>query len=175
MPLEKVQEDMHHQLHGAHGASSQLMNRGALLSAVLAVLAAISALMAGHDANEAMLAQIQSSDHWAYYQAKGIKLAISQLRIDLSHDHDAAEKAAEKAAEYKREQEEIKREAELKDQESKGHLHRHESLATAVTFFQVAIAMTAIAVLTRKRRFLVFASGLGGVGLVWMLKSLFLG
>ena len=168
VPIEKVQEDIHHHLHHSDGGNNALMSQGALLSAFLAVFAAISALLAGHYANEAMVEQIQSSDHWAYYQAKGIKRAISDLRAELTKS-DAAQ---EKVESYKAEQEEIKLKAEEKEKESKFHLHRHESLAMSVTFFQVAIAMTAISVLTKKRRFLLFASGLGLIGLLWMLKTL---
>jgi Domain of unknown function (DUF4337) len=29
--------------------------------------------MAGHNANEAMIAEIESSDQWSYYQSKSIK------------------------------------------------------------------------------------------------------
>jgi Domain of unknown function (DUF4337) len=41
-----------------------------------------------------------------------------------------------------------------------------------VTFFQIAIALTAIAVLTRKRRFLMLAASLGVFGVVWTAISL---
>ncbi len=169
VPLEKTQEDIHHQaLHGS-GPSQKLMTRGALLSALLAVLAAIAALFAGHYANEAMIEQIQSSDHWAFYQAKGIKLAISEMRLETG----GSEQLQEKIAEYRKEQEEIKAEAEIKLAESKRHLKQHESLAAAVTFFQIAIALTAISVLTRKPTFLFGAALLGVVGGGWLAFSLF--
>lgn len=165
VPIEKVQEDLHHHAH-QHG-SEKLVSRGALLSAFLAVFAAISALMAGKYANESMMEQIQSSDHWAHYQAKGIKLAIHELKADLTKSDGSLQKIDS----YKKEQEEIKAEAEQKEAESRAHLHQHETLATAVTFFQIAIAMTAISVLTRKKTFLLFASGLGVVGLFWTIKT----
>ena len=48
--------------------------------AVLAVLAAISALIAEHHANEAMLDQIRSSDKWSFYQAKSIKSYLYEMQ-----------------------------------------------------------------------------------------------
>src|SRR4051812_2142073 len=48
----------------------------ALTTAVIAVLAAIAGLLAGDHADEAMLAQIHSSDQWAFYQSKSIKSEI---------------------------------------------------------------------------------------------------
>ena len=45
----------------------------AISTALIAVLAAISSLIAGHHSNEALIEQIKASDQWAFYQAKGIK------------------------------------------------------------------------------------------------------
>ena len=166
--LEQIQEDINHAAHHAEGPVQKLMTMGAALSAMLAVLAAVSALFAGHFANEAMIDQIKSSDHWSYYQAKGIKLAITEFR----HESAQGEKDfSEKIEAYKKDQEEIKKQAEEKQKESEAYLKKHESLATAVTFFQVAIALTAIAVLTRKRRYLMGASVLGAVGVVFILLT----
>jgi hypothetical protein len=161
VPLEKIHEDIHHAVE--HASQSKMTNFAALLSALLAVAAAVSALFAGHYANDAMIEQIKSSDKWSYYQAKGIKMAIAEFR----RQSENSDKLAEKVAGYKAEQEKIKVEADELESESRAHLERHERLAASVTFFQVAIALTAIAVLTRKRRFLMIAAALGGVGLIW--------
>jgi hypothetical protein len=170
VPLEKVQEDIHHHVSHSH-ESSGFMMKGALLSAILAVLAAISALMAGHYANEAMLEQLHSSDSWSYYQAKGIKSSIAEIKMMVSPKDSEA--LHEKIAEYKKEQDEIKKQAEEKAGESQHHLHQHETLASSVTFFQVAIALTAIAVLTRKRRFMSVSLVLGVIGALLMAKGIF--
>ena len=47
--------------------------------------------------------------------------------------------------------EEIKKEAEAKEAESASHMKHHVTLARSVTLFQIAIALSAIAVLTKKR------------------------
>ena len=56
----------------------------AISTALMAVLAAISSLFAGHHSNEALVDQIRASDQWAYYQAKGIKAEIKSLAYSLN-------------------------------------------------------------------------------------------
>ena len=170
VPIEQVQENVHHVAAHGGGANPNFMNRAAMLSALLAVVAAISALFAGHYSNEGMIEQIQSSDQWSYYQAKGIKLSLAEFR---NQTNPSAEMTA-RIEKYKSDQQEIQEKAKEKESESRAHLRRHESLAAAVTVFQIAIALTAISVLTRKRRYLGLAGTLGLGGFLWMLKSFWL-
>lgn len=167
VPIEAVQENIAHAAHHASKEESRFMNTAAILASLLAAAAAVAALFAGHLANEALLEQIQSSDKWAYYQAKGIKASIAELKSTAGD-----EAAKEKIAKYKEEQAEIQTEASKLEHESRQHLVQHESLAAAVTFFQIAIAITAIAVLTRKKSFFLGSVGLGLFGLFWILKGL---
>ena len=80
VPLEQTQEEI---AHHAHTASESWIMGVALTAAVLAAMAAIGSLLAEHYANEAMLEQIQSSDHWGFFQAKGIKAAVLLTKIEL--------------------------------------------------------------------------------------------
>ena len=92
VPLEAAQEHIHEHAHG-HGegsTKSRWILGVALSSAIVAALAAVASLSAGHHANEALLAQIdannqilKASDKWSYYQAKGVKLAVLTSKIDL--------------------------------------------------------------------------------------------
>src|ERR1700732_2560886 len=70
VPTEHLHEEIHH--HAEHSREKWVLGV-ALSSALLAGLAAVASLMAGHHANEAMMSQIESSDQWSYYQSKGIK------------------------------------------------------------------------------------------------------
>ena len=159
-PVEHLSEDIH---HIAEHAKENWLKWSALLSALLAVLAAISAMQSGHEVNEAMIEQIRSSDAWGYYQAKGIKTMIVESQAQTPDTIAQVRK-------YKEEQQGIKEDAESKAAASERHLHGHEILARAVTLFQVAIAMTAIALLTRRRRFLLVAAGLGCSGLGFFIQ-----
>src|SRR5262245_46385029 len=80
VPTEHLHEEIHHQVE--HSGESWVLGV-ALSSALLAGLAAVGALMAGHHANEAVLAQIESSDHWNYFEAKSIKQAQMATKIDI--------------------------------------------------------------------------------------------
>jgi hypothetical protein len=122
----------------------------AISTAFMAVLAAMSSLQAGHHSNEALISQVKASDQWAYYQAKGIKSDITQLMLVNGTGQDTT-KLKNKLAQYKNEQEQIKAEAQHDEKESEEHLERHVILSRAVTLFQVSIAISAIAILTRKK------------------------
>ena len=117
----------------------------AISTALMAVFAAISGLLAGHYSNEALIEQIKASDQWSYYQAKGIKAEIKALQSKEGMADAAA------IAKYKTEQEEIKKAAEEAEKESGFHLKKHIFLSQAVTFFQIAIAISAISILTKKK------------------------
>ena len=168
VPLEKVNEDIEHH---AHSAGVGWITWSALLSAVLAVFAAVAALNSGHHANEAMMEQIKSSDKWAFFQAKGIKASILETRAQIlkatGHESDVQEKLIE----YASEQKELKAAAEEHEHESATHFRSHEIFATAVTLFQIAIAVTAISVLARRRRFLFLALGFGLFGTFFLVQG----
>ncbi|MDP4213633.1 MAG: DUF4337 domain-containing protein [Bacteroidota bacterium] len=137
----------------------------AISTALMAVFAALSSLIAGHHSDEAVLEQIHASDQWAYYQAKGIKAEIQLLSSN-------ADKAVIQAK-FKTEQAEIKTEAEKAEAESHQHLEHHAILARAVTLFQISIAISAIAILTRKKILWFISLGISCVGLFFFISGLF--
>jgi hypothetical protein len=172
-PTERLQEEIHEQ---AHHARERWISGVALSSALLAGFAAVTALLAGHHANEAMVEQIHASDQWSYYQAKGIKAAVLSNKLDLlkAFGKPVSAKDEDKIAEYKEQQEEISKEAKEKEHASESHLHHHVIFARGVTLFQVAIAVAAIAVLTRRRRFWFVGLAFGLGGLIFLAQGLLL-
>ena len=160
VPTEHLHETIHEEHHksSGHGEGHGHGHGGftlgvALSSAILAVVAALAALFAGHYANDAMIERIQAGDQWAYFQAKGIKANVLRSKMAtleaLGKPIDG--KDAAKAKQYDEEQAEIQVEAAKLTDESEAHLTQHTRLAGSVTFFQIAIALGAIAVLTRKK------------------------
>jgi hypothetical protein len=171
VPLEETQEHIHHTAshgrgHGPHAPERWTMGV-ALSTALFAALAAIASLIAGQKANEAMVAQIESANQWSYYQSKSIKANLldskDELLVALGHAPEA--KDDKKRKEYDADKEAIREAAEEKEAEAKHELAGHEWLARAVTMFQLAIALAAIAVLTRLRLFWMIGIGLGTVGI----------
>jgi cytochrome b len=132
----------------------------AISTALIAVFAAISALLAGHHSDEAVIEQIKASDQWAYYQAKGIKAEIMAFAISEGKGDQS------KIDKYKSEQADISENATEHENESALHAEKHKELSKAVTFFQIAIAISAIAILTRRKQlwYISLLLALGGIG-----------
>jgi len=170
VPTEHLHEEMQH--HAGHGKPAWTMGV-ALSSALLAGLAAVCSLLAGHHANEAMIEQIQSSDKWAYYQAKGIKAAVLGSKIELleAEGKPSSAKDRQRMGDYKKEQDEIASEANEKARSSEEHLQRHVVFARGVTLFQIAIAIGAISALTNRRAFWLVSLAFGALGIVFLAQG----
>ena len=164
VPLEHVQDQVQ---EGTEHASAAWISWVALSTALLAVLAAIAGLLSGKHANEAMVNRIEASDQWSYYQAKSIKAAVLDAKLALSATSSGTDK--ETIARYQGEESQIKEEAERKELGAKTNFHRHEVYAGAVTMFQIAIAIAAISILTKKRRFWIVSLLFGGAGCAFIL------
>jgi hypothetical protein len=168
---EPTKELGEHLVEEAHHTKDPAIMLVALSSALIAVLAAVAGMLSEHQSNEAMLAQQKASDQWAYYEAKGIKHNLIDTQIILleaQNYRDASKLDAMKTEreKYRKEQDEIAAEATKEKDESKKALNAHNTLSYAVTFLQVAIGVSAISALTR-RRWLWAASlaiAAGGVG-----------
>ncbi len=186
--LDAVHEHVHHE---AEHEGAGFTRRIALSTSVLAALAAVSSLQAGGTVNEALALkteatryQAEASDQWSYYQAKGIKAAVAQAAASswsaagkeppaalaaaparYAHDQDSARTAA-LAKEHARD--EVSHEADVL-------MNKHHGYAYAVALFQVAIALGAVAALTRLRAIWLGSLLLGGVGVILDLIPLLRG
>lgn len=164
--------------HVAQHGGDKFTSRLAVLTAVLSTVGAIFGYMGGHAQNAALLykneAAIQktsASNQWNYYQAKSNKQNLAELSVTLTSG-EAQEKFKQAVERYKKEKEEIKAEADKLEAESKAadrmseaEMHVHERWALATTLLQIAIALSAITLLTRKRWLLGAVFGATGLGL----------
>lgn len=164
--------------HVAQHGGDNFTSRLAVLTAVLSTIGAIFGYMGGHSQNSALLykneAAIQktsASNQWNYYQAKSNKQNLAELSVTLTNG-DAQEKFKQAVERYKKEKEEIKAEADKleesareADRKSEAEMHVHERWALATTLLQIAIALSAITLLTRKRWLLAAVFGSTGLGL----------
>ncbi len=191
--MEEAQEHAHRHSHAhSHGPPSHgpsgLAPRSALWltwlslsTAILAVFAAIAALESGSRANDAILRkddailhQSRADDAWAYYQAKAIEATVYTTQAEALPSADlapkwraSAEHVLQERAQLKASAEEEQRQVALMDEAAEKNLHVHHEFATSVTVFQVAIALAAIAALTRRRPMWWVSLGLGVVGAVF--------
>ena len=164
--------------HVAHNGGDSFTSRLAVLTAVLSTIGALFGYMGGHSQNSALIykneAAIQktsAANQWNYYQAKSNKQNLAELSITLTSG-ETQEKYRQEVARYKQEKEEIKVEAEkleklakAADAKSELEMHVHERWALATTLLQIAIAMSAITLLTRKRWLLGGVYGASAIGL----------
>jgi len=160
--------------HDPAGMAGQL----AVITAILATVGAIFAYMggatqanAGLYKNDAAIKKTEASNQWNYYQAKSGKQNLSELALELAPESRKTFYADE-IKRYKAEKAEIKLAAEKLDAESKTwddksaeQMHQHHRWAQATTALQIAIAMAAIALLTKKRWLEKLVFGVSGVGL----------
>ncbi|MBL8765131.1 MAG: DUF4337 domain-containing protein [Phycisphaerae bacterium] len=146
----------------------------AIATATLAALASVSSLLATRHTTEAMIDQISASDQWSYYQAKSVKEAIVRGKMDqlaaLGKEPTQADR--ETVARYEREQNEITAAAKSLQVSADDHRRRSALLANAATLTQIAIALCAISLLTRRSWFLIAALLAGAGGTVFLVVGL---
>jgi hypothetical protein len=171
-PMEKIGEELR---EAAERTREGWLKWSALLSVLFAVMAALAGLESAHYANDAMIKQIQASDQWNYYQAKGIKAMLLETEMNILKRLDKpVSDGDEKLQKYRAEQQEIKNESTRLSEDSKQYLEKHEVLSRAVTLFQISIAIVGIAVLTRRRYFILVSVVLGAAGIFFLLQEFML-
>lgn len=159
----------------------RLLRGIALTTAVLAALAAIASLQAGATVNEALVLkteatrlQAEASDQWAFYQAKGIKAAVATAGAEQwrALGKSVPAELTQRAEKETLDQQGIRKMAEEKERERDARsgeadvlLERHHKFANAVALFQIAIALGAVAALTRLRLVWIGSILLGLAGL----------
>ncbi len=163
--------------HGGHGESGGMINQIALFTAIIATVGAIFSYMggatqanAGLYKNNAAIKKTEASNQWNYFQSKSTKQSLAEVSRDLSPD-DKKAKYQEKIDRYEKEKGEIKLDAEKLeaqatawDKQSDEQMHQHHRWAQATTVLQVAIALAAIALLTKKKWLEYAMFGAGGLG-----------
>jgi Domain of unknown function (DUF4337) len=75
-------------------------------------------------------------------------------------------------ARYEKEKADISKEAKAAEESSEWHLSRHVPLASAVTAFQIAIAISAIAILTKRKKLWWGGLLLTLIGVVFLLMGI---
>ena len=193
VPLEHAHEHIE-KAHEENSKGEEYAKEGwtrfiAVITALLAVVAAIGALRSGLLVNEALLAKnseishrTQATDQWNYYQAKGIKAIIYATNSQLLPTGSAALiKNQAEVDRYAKQQEEIKakaegleKKAEEEDKASERDMDKHHIFAFSVSLCQVSIALSAVAALTRRRRVWFFGLAAGILGTVALIGG-FLG
>jgi len=163
--------------HASGHEGDKLGGRIAVLSAVLATLGALMSFAGGDTQakaqlykNEAAITKTKANDQWNYYQAKGIKRNLADFGAIMALKPERADAFKAEADRYKKEQADIKEKADALEEEvkqfderSEVQMHLHHRWALGATAMQIAIALSAIALLSR-RTWLLYAVGVVSAG-----------
>jgi hypothetical protein len=165
--------------------------RIALTTAIFAVLLAITSLGGNNATKEMMLTQQQSSDLWAFYQAKAMRetlYKINGLRMEadlldrgpsmrpnirtqyasMLNDSKAEE------ARYREDKKKIEEEARHLEAERDRNRAKDPYFDYAEVLLQISIVMASIAILAVSRQVFYFAIGSASLGTLFMLNGFFL-
>jgi Na+/glutamate symporter len=161
--------------HAEQGGSHT--NSIAMFTAIIATVGAIFSYMggatqanAGLFKNNAAIKKTEASNQWNYYQAKSSKQNLSELAVELAPAskkefyQDEIKRYKSEKADIKKGAEKLEAEAQVWDDKSENEMHLHHRWAQATTALQVAIAMAAIALMTRKKWLEVAMYCMGAVG-----------
>lgn len=162
--------------------------RVALTTAIYAVVLAIASLGGNNAMKEMLLAAQQSSDQWAFYQAKVIRehLYRSQkmrLEIDLIERSDRMKpevkekleallkKLRDEEARYGAEKKEIEREAKKLEHERDVNRSKDPYFDYAEVLLQIAIVMASVSILSASRAVFVFSMVSAFLGAIFCLNG----
>ncbi len=162
-------------------AERSFSRRVALMTAVYAVVLAIASLGGNNAMKEMLLAQQQSSDQWAFYQAKVIRehqyrAQTMRLETELAergpalrpearqHYEDLLKKFAAEEKRYNAEKKDIEKDAKRLEKERDWNRDKDPYFDYAEVLLQIAIVMASVSILSTSRPMFFFslALALGG-------------
>jgi hypothetical protein len=159
------------------------LNYLALTTVILAVCATLASFKGGGYSTRSILSQTQASDQWAFYQAKSIKGNLYEVEKDklelemkalgpgapeaLTREYVAhIDACATKARKYSEEKAQIEKDARrLEDIRNDASRHS-QGFGVAVIYLQVAILLSSVAALMKKRPLWLLGVAVGTVGVV---------
>ncbi len=161
-------------------AERAFSRRVALVTAIYAVVLAIASLGGNNAMKEMLLAQQQSSDQWAFYQAKVIRehlYRVQRLNLELALAEPGALKGAERQKfealakkfgeeekRYNSEKTDIEKDARKLEHERDRNRDKDPYFDYAEVLLQIAIVMASVSILATSRSMFLFslALALGG-------------
>jgi Domain of unknown function (DUF4337) len=161
--------------------------RAALTTAIYAVVLSIAALGGNNTVKEMLLSQQQSSDQWAFYQAKvirehqyrGQKMVLeaqlaepSSLKGGERAKFEAlAAKFAEEEKRYNTEKKEIEAEAKKLEAAREHRRERHPYFEFGEVLLQIAIVSASVSILSTSRQMFWFSLVLAALGAMLTLNG----
>ena len=174
-----------HELH--EKAERSFSRRVALITAVYAVVLAIAGMGASKAMKEMLLSQQQSSDQWAFYQAKVIREHLYRaermtLEAQVAEPTSVkgpeqtrlatlAQKFGEEEKRYNAEKKDIEKDAKKLESQRDYHHARDPYFEFAEVLLQIAIVTASVSILATSRGMFVFSLVLAIIGAVFTLNG----
>ncbi|MHC1726556.1 MAG: DUF4337 domain-containing protein [Syntrophobacteraceae bacterium] len=167
------------------------LNYLALTTVIFAVCATLSTFKGGSYSTRSVMSQTQAANQWAYYQAKSLKGYLYEiqkevLELDLQEREavpnpvgceplkDRIGSYGKRIAKYDAEKAEIAKAAKDLEQ-MRDDAQRHSKIfGIAVIFLQIAILMSSVAALMKKKPVWYLGVVFGVVGVVYFANGFFL-
>ena len=157
----------------------------AISTTLLAVCAAFATLKGGSFSTKTQLATVSASNKWAYFQAKSLKETARDTESTIIKVIEAAtpsaeakaiarraiEKADDEIKRYKAEKAEIMKDAVYLDAEAAYSLARGSNFGLAIMFLQIAIMLSAISALMKKKSFWLVGLCAGAIGVGFLIYA----
>ena len=167
------------------------LNYLALTTVILAVCATLSTFKGGGFSTRSVMSQTQASDQWAFYQAKSVKGYIYEIQKDklelelkgmgakapqalLEEYRNKIDGYGKKFARYYEEKAAIQKDAKRYEQIRDDAQKHSQTFGIAVIFLQIAILLSSIAALIKKKLVWVLGMAVGGVGIVYFADGFLL-
>jgi hypothetical protein len=167
------------------------LNYLALTTVLLAVSATLSTFKGGSFSTRSVMSQSQAADQWAFYQSKSMKgylyevqrdaFELEQKRFDVKTPSAVMEAYRKKIDDYQKkidkyetEKTDIQKEARRLEA-VRDDAQRHSKIfGMAVIFLQIAILLSSIAALLKKKIIWVLGLAVGAVGLFYFSNGFLL-
>ena len=176
-PALDAHEHTEHAEHAAH-EHDPFISSVAITVAVLAVLAAVAGSLETVEggralgaSSEAVLHQDKATDAWDEFQADGLKKFMYTIAADSAGDRAQKYLAEAKKRNDKQEKDRDKAKDDEAERdkllvESQTHESRHHWLTGSATLFEIGIAMSTVAIITRRHWLWYAATAFGLAGMV---------
>lgn len=167
------------------------LNYLALTTVILAVCATLSTFKGGGFSTRSVMSQTQAANQWSYYQAKSVKGYIYEMQKDklelellsmgakapkgiVDEYRKKIEEYGKKLARYETEKAEIQKEAKHHEQVRDDAQKHGQTFGIAVIFLQIAILLSSIAALVKKKLVWMLGMAVGIVGIVYFADGFLL-
>lgn len=167
------------------------LNYLALTTVILAVCATLSTFKGGGYSTRGVISQAQASDEWAFFQAKSVKANLyevqrDKLELELAnlpanapettrqHYQGLLADYNKKVARYGEERSQIQQKARALEKQRDEAQRHTQPFGFAVIFLQVAILISSIAGLLKRKAIWLAALPVGLIGLTSFANGFFL-